>query len=374
MKKKKKFSVFSWVATSAFGIAILLVVLSMSGTVSEIKDAAIAKTPDAILASMGVSGDKTISIPIVYYDQRADECVDLYDLSLQNALEARQFEWTSCGYYDKGVEQGLVDYNLDKDYLPIGIKGEAVSNRGMSDLGRWFNKVEGKSTSYSGTLKMGYNPALTEFSFVAEEFYPIDGAKFSDGDFVNSDGHNHLFTLNLAVPFTVLNSGEEEFSITADDDTFVFIDNKLAIDMGGVHEAVSGRLLITKDGEVFSGVGEESLAYTGIKLEKEKGAIIRVFHADRDSTESVFSFRFTKMNLNVMDTKIASGESEIQVAYDPENPDYIPPLGVSKVFRPDSTRGLVIMLIIEGALLIIVAILFTVAVRYGLDALRRKKQ
>ena len=109
---------------------------------------------------------------------------------------------------------------------------------------------------------------------------------------VNRDGNNHLFTFNLGVPVRVLADGNEEFSIYADDDTWVYIGDKIVIDMGGVHEATTARFKINNEGEVYSAVNGEEFAYSGVKLTRDTGAIVRIFHADRDSTESVFSMRF----------------------------------------------------------------------------------
>lgn len=362
MKKKvKKSSILRVGAVAAFAAAVALMIVAISGTVSDMKDAAIAKTADAILASAGVSDEKLISVPVVYYDQKMDACADLYDLEAREAVESRQFEWKECGYYNSEIEQGLADFYLSEDYLPVATgNGQLTSNRGI-DFSRWFKATEGLSASYAGILKMNYRASGAEFSFVQDEFYPLDAAEFSKDDAVNADGHNHLFTMNFAVPFTVLKSGEESFAITADDDTFVYVGNELVIDMGGVHEATTGRFYITEEGEVFAGVGEEEMAYTGVKV--DGASIVRIFHADRNSSESTFSVVFSKMNLSITNTKLADADSdEIQVAYDPTDPSYIGPLGETSVFRPDETKGLVILATIEGFAIIVLAISLIYAV------------
>ena len=98
-KKKQKVRIFGGVALVALIAALVLMVVGMSKTVEEIGTEAIARTPEAILASAGVSEEKKVSLPVMYYDQRADECVNMYDNSLKAALEGRQFEWSGCKYY-----------------------------------------------------------------------------------------------------------------------------------------------------------------------------------------------------------------------------------------------------------------------------------
>lgn len=361
MKKKvQKASVLSLGAIAAFAIATAAMIFMISRTVGELKETAVAKTADAILASAGVSEERAVSLPVVYYDQKMDECANLYDSAARATVFKRQFEWSKCGYYHDEIEQGLAEYELSEDYLPVATgAGELTSNRGV-DFSGWFEAVEGKNASYAGILKLNYRAAGAEFYFAQDEFYPLDSATFSAGDSVNEDGHNHLFTMSLAVPFTVLKSGEESFAITADDDTFVYVGDKLVIDMGGIHGATTGRFSISKEGEVFAAVGEEEMTYTGVRV--EESSIVRIFHADRDSNDSVFSIRFSKMNLAVINTELANADGEIQIAYDPSDPSYIPPLGETSVFRPDGTKGLITMIAVEGGVTIVLAIMLIYAV------------
>ncbi len=372
-QKKNKTLMFGGIALGVLSLGAILAIFGMSNTVSEISEKAISKTPDAILASAGVTEEKLVSVPVIYYDQKADQCVDLYDVGLSSDLYKRQFEWTSCGYYNKEIEQGLVEFELDEDYLPVATgNGVLTANRGI-DTKRWFSVVDGQSTSYAGTLKMKYQAAGAEFVFEAEDFYPLDVAEFSEGDFANEDRHNHLFTMNFAVPFTVLLSGAEEVEIEADDDTFVFVGNKLAIDMGGVHEATTGRLVIHENGEIYAGVDGEDLAYSGVTVNGGEGSIVRIFHADRDSEDSVFNVKFAGMNLSVTDTKLAEdGDDGIQIAYDPSDPTYVAPLGESSIFRPDSTKGLIVMATVEGVMIVAIAVLVASVARFMVKQKVRK--
>ncbi len=343
---------------------MLLMIFGLAQTMSEIEEVISRETPEAILASAGVDDGKDIALSVAYFDQKADKCVNLYDLSLKNELYSRQFEWTSCGYENKEIEQGIVDFYLNENKYPVAVGGELTSNRGLSDMKRWFEPVEGKSKAYAGTIKMKYKTDGSKFDFSSDEFYPLDEALFSLGDAANGDGHNHLFTMNFAVPFMALLSGEEEFEITADDDTFVFVGDELAVDMGGIHEAATGTIKINENGEVYTAVANEELAYSGINLQKNEGAIIRIFHADRDAADSVFKIAFQGMDLNLVSTEMArDGESGIQVAYDPNDPSYIAPLGVSSIFKPDSTKGRIVLATIYGVLIVAFAVFFVLAAR-----------
>lgn len=364
-QQRNKSRIFGGVALGLLVIGVVTVILGLSSTVGKISEKAISKTPDAILASAGVSEDKLVSLPVTYYDQRSDECVNLYDNGMREALSLRQFEWTRCRYYNKEIEQGLAEFELNEDYLPVATgDGDLVSNKGVN-FERWFGVVDGKSESYVGNLKMQYVANGAEFIFRSDRFYPLDTVEFSNGDVANRDGHNHLFTMSFAVPFTVLSSGEEEFEITADDDTFVFVGNKLVIDMGGIHSATTARFIIHKSGEIYAGVNGEDLAYSGVNVAAGDGSIVRIFHADRDSDSSVFNVKFSGMNLEVKDVKLADGGDDgVQVAYDPTDPTYVAPLGETSVVRPDSTKGLVVMATIEGVMVVVVSVLMASVARF----------
>ena len=363
-KKRKNGKLFGIIALSAFVVAVLLSIFSLSNTVREISEVAISKTPTAILANAGVSEGRSVAVPVLYYDQKADTCVNLYDLSVREALESRQFEWTKCGYLNKQIEQGLVGFELNEQFLPVGQKGELTPNRGLGDITRWFSVVDGQSASYTGTIRLDYQADGAVFSYYKSAFYPLDEAEFSKGDFVNDDGHNHLFTMSFAVPFTALLSGDETFMINADDDTFVFVGNKLVIDMGGVHDARTGMFQIHENGEIYTSVDGESMAYSGVNVGNDEGSIVRVYHADRDSVDSTFNVRFSGMNLALVDTKLAdNGEDNIQVAYNPEDPSYVAPLGESRIFKPSSSKGLIIVATIEGAVLVAFSIFTAIMIK-----------
>ena len=370
MKKQKTGLIIS---LSILGLAVLAMIGLVGGVNGAVDDLEVAlneNTANAILASAEVKNDTVVSVPILYFDQVMDECVNIYDAGSTAAVRARQFEWGSCGYNESKLETGLVGAELDAEFLPVGIGGELLSNSGMSgdSFERWFNQVEGKSNSYASVLNLTYDEKMASFGYRNEEFYPLDEIDLATGESVNSDRHNHLFTLSLGIPFRVLADGREEFSIEADDDTWVFVGNALVLDMGGIHDAMVGRFRINEAGEVYAAVGNIEFAYTGVKLNAGDGAIVRVFHADRNSKSSLFGVRLSNMVPNVMNTTLASSDESVEVAYDPANPSYVAPLGESLAVGPDNRQSLMTMIVIQvvtlGAMGALVVVSISVACRY----------
>lgn len=371
LKRKKLLARGVGFATFAFAAVVLVVtLLGVSRTVDELGTEIAKNKADVILASADIDSDTLVKVPILYYDQKMDACVDLYDIHANNAVNARQFEWQSCGYYGSEIETGLVKPELDAMYLPVSVGGLLLPNRGMSgdNFKRWFNAVDGVNSSYASTIGLTYDSENAKFSYESEEFYPLNEIAVPE-ESVNADENNHLFTLNLGVPFRALLSGDEEFAITADDDTWVFVGDALVIDMGGIHDATTGRFKINSEGEVYAGVEGENLAFTGVKLSLDGGAIIRIFHADRNAASSVFKISFSNMVLNITNSSLAREDGGVEVAYDPANPSYIPPLGESLTVEPNKTRALAgtisIQMLVIGVLAVIIIMVISVAWRYS---------
>lgn len=343
----------------------------VKGAVDDLEVALTENTANAILASAEVKNETVVSVPILYYDQVMDECVNLYELDSMAAVRERQFEWESCGYYDSKLETGLVDAKLNSDYLPVGIAGKLLPNSGLGEDGflRWYNQVDGKSKSYAAILNLTYDEKLASFGYRNENFYPLDEIDSASSEAVNSDGHNHLFTLNLGVPFRVLADGREEFSIEADDDTWVFVGDTLVLDMGGIHDTMMGRFKINEAGEVYAAVGNIEYAFSGVVLKPGEGSIVRIFHADRNSKNSLFGIRMTNMVPNVTNVTLAQSDAGVEVAYDPANPSYVAPLGESLAVGPDNRQSLMTMIMIQvvvlGAMGALAVMSISVAYRYS---------
>jgi len=164
-----------------------------------------------------------------------------------------------AGHGSFGQVVNLVSYQLGSDnkpvYAPTRPSNDSIQS--ASSFAQWYNNTAGVNMSMplSITLSNGANTPGGVYTYSNPAFFPIDGLLLGNQGQEDASGvvHNFSFTYELHTQFTYVPG--QNFSFTGDDDVFVFVNGLKVIDLGGVHSAVSGNVILF-DGKafVFNGV------------------------------------------------------------------------------------------------------------------------
>lgn len=169
-----------------------------------------------------------------------------------------------------GLQTGQVATTLGADGKPVWQGPAKPGFTNEANFNQWYRDVAGVNQSAAFSLPLSdVGGGLVGFG--SSSFFPIDGQLMGNEE----RAHNYHFTLELAGQFSFKDG--DTFTFEGDDDLWVFFDNKLGIDLGGVHPVASRT--INSDG------------LKALGLETGKNYALNIFFAERHTTQSNFNIQ-----------------------------------------------------------------------------------
>jgi len=164
-----------------------------------------------------------------------------------------------------GADPGIVTATLGTDQTPVyaGPAQGTLTTTGPENFATWFHDTAGVNLGQDLTLQFLPDPAkpgdpnayyydsstMGCGAATCPGFFPIDGQLLLN----EGNAHNYHMTFELHLQFKYHPGAV--FTFIGDDDIWVYVDNKLALDLGGTHNEVTGQVMLDTlglvDGQIY---------------------------------------------------------------------------------------------------------------------------
>ena len=209
-------------------------------------------------------------------------------------VDSTAFPWDKCA----------AGHEIDKWFVPevYGLDpqtGDTLTNKVCKDIelllddeGFWYADYTNESGDCNDPVSPGFFP-LDDFEYL-DVGKTIKNPKFDwnvsgyvntgNGWHLDTCKHNYSYAMAVSASFKYVKG--QYFEFRGDDDVWVFINNKLVVDIGGIHEKVEGAVDLDT-----------------LNLTEGREYPFNIFYAERNATGSNFKMR-TSINLQKLNTYI----------------------------------------------------------------------
>jgi len=169
---------------------------------------------------------------------------------------------------------GLVKPDLGADGTPVYAPAGPVEPHtdGPDAFAQWYHDVDGVNMHLSTTIPLTESGGV--WSYTSSAFFPIDGQGWGDEGLA----HNFHFTTEIHTAFKY--DGGETFHFSGDDDLWIFVNGKLALDLGGLHPELQGTI-------------DFDAQASALGITVGNNYAMDIFHAERHTEDSNFKVETT---------------------------------------------------------------------------------
>lgn len=251
----------------------------------------------------------TLEVPITYRDFIA--------LPINGGVRHPDFE----AYSGNNATPGLLENTLGADGKPVytGICDEyqeeptptcpyEQQTTSQEDFDEWYRDTDGVNITSVERLPLN-KQTDGSYYYPVTYLFPLDGAGWvvtqggepakedthqacifpsATANSCDDDGGDHNFGFTSELRYWFEFGGDESLNFSGDDDVWVFINRRLALDIGGLHPRANGSITINSSG-IASWTQNGSNGQVDLGMSVGKIYEIVLFHAERHTNASNFN-------------------------------------------------------------------------------------
>lgn len=194
-------------------------------------------------------------------DEKMEECEAVIELTLRDFTPTHPDFESYSGLNDIGC--GMVAPALGSDSKPVFASGIGTKKRvvtgdwaslsfkscddwngwnpsvvitGQTSFDQWYRDVDGMNETFTVPLTLT-DAGNGNFVYDSSAFFPLDGMGFGN---TPGQAHNFHFTTEAHLKFGYV--AGQKFTFRGDDDLWIFVNGKLALDLGGMHMPIAATI------------------------------------------------------------------------------------------------------------------------------------